>query len=205
MSRPDSATETAQMVACLVRDQKAFPEEAARQLEQLLSHSLAAPSAAERRVARIGLLIDIVSQGEGEFITVEAYEGERDKRKARGEVWPTASNLSRAYGHWLAAVRAACRYWFEGGQARVAADHRHARPSQSYKPIEIRSALLKAQADLSLPADEWPTEWEFIEWAQITRRLARSAGTSCRIPGAKQIRKAYGSYAAAVDSARRVS
>lgn len=205
MSRPDSATETAQSIASLVRDCKAFPDEAARQLLELLSHSLAAPSAAERREARLGLLIDVVSQGEGEFVTTEAYERERSIRRAGGETWPTASSLSRAYGSWLSALRAACRFWFEGGAARVASDHRHAKPSQTYKPIEIRSAILKAQADMNLPAGEWPTEWEFQEWAQIKRRLARLAGSECRIPGAKQIRKAYGGYAAAVAAARRVS
>lgn len=205
MSRQDSATESAQSIAILVSDRKAFPDEAVRQLEQLVGHSLAAPSAAVRREAQIGLLIDIVSQGQGEFVTAETYEQERAGREARGEAWPSASSLSRAYGHWLSAVRAACRYWFEGGDARVASDHRHARPSQTDKPIEIRSALLKAQADLGLPADEWLTEWEFHEWARIKRRLARASGSDCRIPGAKQIRKAYGSYAAAVEAAQRVS
>ena len=55
--------------------------------------------------------------------------------------------------------------------------------SQTYKPIEIRSALFNAQADLGLLAEEWLAEWEFLEWAQIKRRLARSSGTDCRIPG----------------------
>jgi len=195
----------AQSIASLVRDRNAFPEEAARELERLLRHSLAAPGAAVLREARIGLLVDIVSQGVGEFVTEEAYELERSTRKARGEDWPAASTLARAYGDWLTAVRAACRYWFEGGSARVAADHSHARPSQSYKPAEIRSALLRAQVDLGLAPDEWPTEWEYHEWAQISRRLARLSGNGCRIPGAKQIRKAYGSYATAVEAARRVA
>jgi len=204
MTAPDSATETAQSIASLVRDRNALPDEAARQLLELLGHSLAAPAPAERRGTRLGLLIDLVGQGVGEFVTTEMYERERATRRVRGESWPTASSLSRAYGTWLSAVRAASRYWFGGGGERVASDHRHARPSQTYKPIEIRSALLRAQADLSLPPDDWPTEWEFLEWAEITRRAERSNGTECRIPGAKQIRKAYGSYAAAVEAARRV-
>lgn len=200
----DSASEAAQAIAVIVRDRKAFPEAAARELERLLGNSLAAPSAAERREARLGLLIDIVSGAEGEFVTAEAYERIRSERRERGEVWPAASSLSRAYGHWLRALEAACRFWHVGGAARVAADHRHARPSQSYKPIEIRSALLKAQANLGLAADEWPTEWEYLEWAARNRQLGRSSGSERRIPGAKQIRKAYGSYAAAVAAARRV-
>lgn len=205
MSRADSATETAQSIASLACDRGACPDEAARQLARLLGHSLAAPSPAERRSARLGLLIDIVSEGEGEFVTAEAYELERGRRGGRGESWPAASSLSRAFGHWLSAVRAASRFWFDGGRARVASDHSHARPSQAYRPSEIRSALLRAQTDLALAADEWPTEWEYHEWAKISRRLARSAGSACRIPGAKQIRKAYGGYAAAVEAARRIS
>lgn len=38
---------------------------------------------------------------------------------------PAASTLSRLYGHWLAAVRAACRFWFDGGPQRVAGSHHH--------------------------------------------------------------------------------
>lgn len=205
MSRQDSATEKAQTIASLVCDRRAFPDEAARQLEQLLGHSLAVPSAAERREARLGLLMDIVSQGEGEFVTSEAYERERSNRAACGESWPAASSLSRAYGHWLSAVHAACRFWVGGGKSRVPSDHRHTGVSRTYKPMEIRSALFRAQADLGLASDDWPTEWEYEEWAKIKRRLAQSSGNECRIPGRQQIRSAHGSYAAAVEAARAVS
>ena len=205
MSRRDSATEKAQTIAGLVRDRRAFPDDAARQLEQLLGHSLAVPSAAERREARIRLLVDIVSQSEGEFVTSEAYERERSNRAACGESWPAASSLSRAYGHWLSAVRTACRFWFGGGDGRAPSDHRHTGFSRGYKPIEIRSALLMAQADLGLTSDDWPTEWEYEEWAQIKRRLAQASGSKCRIPGRGQIRNAHGSFAAAVEAARAAS
>jgi len=205
MRSADSGSETAQTIAALVRDAEACPAEAAQQLARLLAHSLASPSTADRREARLGLLIDLVSSGTGEFVRSEDYETERERRRARGEEWPAASSLSRAYGHWLTAVRAACRYWFDGGQSRVCSDHHHARPTKSYKPQEIRSALLQAQAELDVGSDGWPSEWEFYEWSTIKRRLARQTGQPCRLPGRKQIRKAFGSYANAVDAARRVA
>jgi hypothetical protein len=71
-----------------------------------------------------------------------------------------------------------------------------------------------------LPGDHWPTKWEYEEWAQIKRRLARRSGTDgsakasgegavargsvgTRYPGLKQIRKAFGTYDEAVRSAHR--
>ena len=211
-SEQDGGTETAQALARLVSDRGAFPDEAARHLAELLQHSLAEPSAGGRREARLGLLIDLVSVGTGEFVRSERYEEERSQRRRHGEEWPAASSLSRAYGHWLSAVKAASRYWFEGGRARVASSHTHARPSDSYQPREIRNALLGAQTDLGMQSGtggesgdggSWPTEWEYLEWAQIKRRLARRAGTSCRLPSAKAIRKAYGTYERAVAATAR--
>jgi hypothetical protein len=95
------------------------------------------------------------------------------------------------------ALKAACRYWYGGGQQRVASSHAHAKPQPGYKPQEIRRALLRCQRELELPDGVWPTQWEYEEWAQTKRLLARLAGARCRIPGLKQIRKAYGSYAEA--------
>lgn len=214
---PDSATEVAQALADLVRDKAAFPDAAARHLADLLGHSLAVGTPGERRQARLGLLIELVSGGEGEFITSGAYEEARQSRRERGEEWPAASTLSRAYGHWLTALRAACRFWFEGGRARVASDHAHAKRNLAYLPQEILSALLQAQAELGLQRrvgaasdgvagseqEHWPTEWEYLEWARIKRRLARRAGAPCRLPERGVIRAAYGSYAEAIEAAMR--
>lgn len=222
----DSATETAQLIADLVSDRAAFPDAAVGHLAELLGHSLAAGSIGERRQARLGLLIDLVSCGTGEFITSSTYEDARADRKASGEEWPTASALSRAYGHWLAALRAACRYWFDGGRSRVSSSYAHTGRQQKYQPQEIHSALLQAQLELGFCAaqanpdraetgdrrvsaaatwQQWPTEWEYLEWARIKRRLARRAGIACRLPERGAIRAAYGTYATAIEAVRRGS
>lgn len=205
-----NASEVATTIAELIDDRAAIPEVAVRDLSRLLGHELATGSTAERRNSRLGLLIRLVSEG-GEFIPTTRYEEARREAAGAGEDWPTASNLSRSYGHWLVAVEAAARFWFNGGAERVASSHAHAVGSQSsYEPKEIVVAIEQCQRELDLPPDQWPTQWEYQEWAEIKRRLARRAGsattravrsTGSRWPGLKQIRKAFGTYEAAARSA----
>lgn len=203
-----------------------MPQEAAADLKRLLGHRLAVSTVAHRRHAQLGLLIDLLSSGTGEFIPTTKYEEARhERRRTRGDEWPTASALSRAYGHWLRAHRAACRYWFDGGQGKVPANYAHTKRTQAYKPEEIVRALRQAQLDVGLrrravgrsPSDEghtadtnahglrfastWPTEWEYYEWARIKRRLARLTGNRCRLPERLSIQTAFGSYEAAVEVA----
>lgn len=147
----------------LVTDKSAVPDLAAQDLLRLLGHSLATRSTAERRWGQLGLLIELVSSGTGEFITSTAYEEARLRRRreaasqdAADKKWPTASALSRAYGHWLKALRAACRFWFDGGRGRVPADYAHTKHIQSYHPQEIVSALLLAQQELGLASRPRP-------------------------------------------------
>lgn len=121
----DNATEVAAAIVSLAKSHLVLPEIAAQDLRRLLGNSLAVDSAAERRQASLGLLIELVAD-DGEFIPTTTYEGIRKKRLSRGEEWPAATTLSRLYGHWLSAVRARCRFWFDGGPQRVAGNHHHA-------------------------------------------------------------------------------
>jgi hypothetical protein len=212
-------------LAGLVTDRKGFSNRASEDLSRLLSHSLASPNPGQRRAARLGLLIAIISEGTGEFVTSTGYDKERADRRngMEAEEWPTASALTRAYGHWLAAVNAACRFWFDGSAGYVPDTYRHKRTYQwPYEPAEILKAIRRCQRELGLASEEgsassdatsrqapaggatFPTEWEYREWAFLTRRLAARAGTSCRVPGAHQHRRAFGGYAGAVEAARRV-
>lgn len=85
-----------------------------------------------------------------------------------------------------AAVRAACRFWFDGGSQRVAGNHQHAvGPQPGYQPAEILSTLLAARRDLELPDGHWPSQWEYYEWAESKRRLTRRSGKGPRIPGSQ--------------------
>jgi hypothetical protein len=213
-------TEVATSLGELVKDPGAVPDAAAHDLLRLLGNSLATSSPAERRQRRLGLLIELISEG-GEFIPVTRYEEVRRERAAEGSDWPSASNLSRSYGHWLLAVKAANAFWFGGGRQRVRDGHTHARGTQpGYEPRKIAAALREAKADLELPGDLWPSQWEYEEWAMIKRRLARRSGTDGstkadgkgavargaigkRYPGLKQIRKAFDTYDEAVRAAHR--
>lgn len=194
MSRQNAnATEAAQVLAQMVADRAAFPEAAVRDLARLLGHGLAVHSVARERSTRLGLLVDLVSSVSGEFIDTATYEAAREQRSKAGEEWPAASTLSRAYGHWLAAVRAAMRFWFDGGQARVASSHRHACRHAGYRPREIAAALRRCRDELGA----WPTEWEYEEWRRVCRELSRRAGLpEPRLPSMPVVRKACGSFEA---------
>jgi hypothetical protein len=136
MGRAKEASEAAQQLVRLVSDKAAFPKRAADDLQELLGHDLARPNRGERRQARLGLLIELVSDAaEDQLITTTLYDQVRAKTKERGEDWPDSSNLVRAYGHWLAAVRAATRFWFDGSKANV--PHLYPEQPHDYQPQEI--------------------------------------------------------------------
>jgi hypothetical protein len=220
-SDPCNATELAQGLAELLRDRRGTEDAAAADLARLLSHSLALSSIGAERNARLGLLVAIISEGTGEFVTSKRYDRARAEWAKAGESWPTASALSRAYGHWLDAVEAGCRFWFHGGSARVPHSYAHARAAKrGYKPKEIVETIRRCRVDLGLAdggrsltgrADQaeaergWPSQWEYRAWAIVSRRLGQRAGVEVRIPGALQIRNAFGGYEEAVQAARRVN
>jgi hypothetical protein len=197
------AGEAAQIIVQFVGDCQAFPDEAACDLRRLLANSLSDASPGERRVARLGLLIDLaVGDGKptGEWISVEDYEIARARRAKAGESWPSSSALSEAFGGWLRAVGTAMRFYMGGGKARVPASLTDARPHARYEPREILSGLIRFRNELGV----WPTEWEWTEYAPVRTRHARRAGVELRLASPKQIRKAYGTFDRAVRAAAAV-
>jgi len=191
-------SEVAQLLAQLAVDHHAFPDGAARDLSRLLSQALAQPELANERQARLGLLIDLVSAGRG-YVTVADYQAARAERAKQGEKWPDASTLSRAMGHWLSAMQAATRFWFDGGPARVGAQRSYAGRHAGYRPREIVAALRGFEREHGV----WPTAWEWERYIAIRRRLDRRSGRARRWPALDQLRKAYGSFEGAVEAARR--
>lgn len=196
---PGRVNEAATAIAELVAS-SGFPKQAARDLARLLGHELAVDDTPSLRFARLGLLQSLVAQT-GEFVSSSYYEHVRAERRAQNEEWPTAATLSRLYGSWISAVKAACRFIFHGGSTRVASSHAHCLPQRSYQPTDIIDALIRCQDELGL-RDTWPTQWEYEEWAKIKRDLSHKSGNPCRLPGLKQIRDAYGSFANAVQATR---
>jgi hypothetical protein len=129
------------------------------------------------------------------FVTTSEYAAEQKRRAQQGERHPSDSTLRANYGHWLKVISAASRFMRIGGAARIMNAPARQGPSQSYRPDEIASALLRCHHDLG----DWPTEWEYTEWAVLKRSMASS---NPRLPSPKVIRKAYGSFADALDTTR---
>jgi hypothetical protein len=188
-----NAGEAAQTIEALV---PYLPQETANELLRLLVHWLAAPTPAQLRERRIGLLVEIVADETGEVPSTAEYEDRRTL--ARGS-WPHYATLIRAYGHWLKAVEVAMRMHKLGGVARTPSSFAHGGARPGYTRTEACFAIEGFERMFGL----MPTEWEFEEWRLLARRLARSAGNpEPRIPGMKQIRKLFGDYARAVETAR---
>jgi hypothetical protein len=187
---PVDASELAQGLAQILRP---FPRQAIEDLERLLANNLGAPTPAELREARLGLLVELISTGDGEIPRTRAYDDLRRSRlEANGERWPSASTLVESYGSFLAAVRAAMRLHHNGSAARVPHTHRHARPYQPYTRDEVIAALRSFHDQIG----SWPrSELEYLTWGETVRRARRHGGHSDpRIPSAKPIRKLFGDF-----------
>lgn len=178
----------------------AFPREAIEDLERLLSNELGAPTAAQLREARLGLLIELISTGDGEIPSTRAYNDlRRHRSETKGEHWPAASSLVESYGSFGAAVRAAMRLHHDGSAARVPHTHRHARSYRCYSRNEVVAALKKFRDQHG----SWPrSELEYLTWGETVRRARRNGGhPDPRIPTARPIRKLFGNFPRALEVA----
>jgi hypothetical protein len=199
---PAGAGDVAWAMAEIAAD---IPQVSALQLKRLLSHSLTIPSPSELREARLGLLIDLVSDGTGAVPTTEDYERARQQRRRRGEEWPAHSTLIRAWGgHWLAVVRAAMRVAFKGNEGRVSNSGHHHKFSTSYSRNEVATAICDCWLALDLDSEgSGPAFKEYLAWAQLCRRQARLAGKpEPRLPTRESVLKAWGTWNRAVGAAR---
>ncbi len=195
------ATEVAMVLAQLVCDHRAFPDEAARDLHRMLGHRIAVPSPGELRYDRLQLLLTMMLDT-GVVPTVDEYQARRaadaDARQA-----PAASTLIVAYGHWLGACRSAWRFVDRAASNpyRVQNSHRHLiAPYDSYTPRECLDAIIRFHVRFNV----WPTQWEFIEWGKIERRAARRCGApDPRIPSGLPLFTAFGTFPIAITAAQR--
>jgi hypothetical protein len=192
-------SEAAQMIAAIV---PALPAEAVADLQALLAMRLEFTTPALAREARLGLLLDLVAVSQGELPDTAAYEAERELRRERGEDWPAASTLARAYNGWDRACRAAIRLHFDGGAARVPANHHHGGDHAPYSRAEILDAIIRFHDSHD---QTWPRSGEFFAWGAALRKRARRVGApDPRIPNAKQVRAAFGEFERAVRAAREI-
>lgn len=167
-----------------------------RSIERLLLAGLAHPSGRELRAARLGLLVELVTELSGEIPTVEQYEARRDSRSAAGDSWPSSSSLADVYGgQWNLAVRAAMRLAFEGPRSRVPHTLRHARFREEFTRDEVIAAIRRfaEEHDGRMPSAE-----QYYSWGEHLRRAARHGGRADpRIPSRTAVRRHFASFALA--------
>jgi hypothetical protein len=197
----DRASEVAWVLAELAPD---LPEQTAHDLKRLLSRSLTSPSLSERREARLGLLIDLAREGQGEVPSVATYNERRARRNEQGESWPSHSTLIRAYGgHWLSAVRAAMR--LVSAQARGVAEREHRTTKvAAYSATEVIEAVSQCWQDLGLdPSGGGPSHGEYLEWANLARTGARLAGQPLpRLPSRDAVRRHFPKWELVIERCR---
>jgi hypothetical protein len=193
------ASESAQCLAALV---PALPEATARNLRILLSQSIALPSGPELRQARLGLLIELVSETTGVLPATERYDHVREQREAEaGEGWPHSTTLIRTYGHWTAAVAAAMAL-----AHRPSANVKARRAEPHKQPPYTRAEVLEGIARCKDGLGFWPSAWELREYGRLCRHQARLAGApDPRIPDRQTVLKHFGSWDHALAAARRAA
>jgi hypothetical protein len=194
----EGVSEAAELVASLI---PVLPDETVLDLGRLLQRHLTTFSSQATRYARLGLLIDLVSDGSGVVPTTREYEAARAERAALGETdWPAHSSLHAAYGTWTKAVRAAMLLWRDGTGARVPASNHHHEFRGMYSHDEAIGAL---QACRDAIGDS-PTEGEYREWRQTARELARNAGVPyARHPSGPAWRRLFGTWTQFLAAAQR--
>lgn len=169
------------------------------QLARLVGTTVAGPSAGLIRLARLGLLIDILGRLSGELIDVATYEEERASRRRGGEVWPAATTLIRLFATWYRVQVAAIDLAFRGTKARrpSSLDHTGSRPA--YTPAEIREVLIETRRVLGV----WPLSGEYFDYRRLRRWAARLTGSpEPRLPSMKPINHHYGGYDQALRDAQ---
>ncbi len=193
-----AVSETARVIARLV---PRLPEATQRDLRVMLSHSIASPSLAELREARIGLLVEMVMESDDLEAVSDRYEQLRVERRAAGEEWPSRSQLSRAYGGWLPALDAALK--LSTTVAPGAPSHKaRERAKRSYTRPEVIHAIQRCARTTGTT----PTMTLYAQWARLAKRAAHQQGKAePPIPSLHSIARAYGTWSRALEVARRHS
>lgn len=174
---------------------KHLPEGPAFELFEAVSHVLAAPSPVQLRHAKLGLVIDMIRSGTGEWVKYEHYDDLREERKRLlGEKWPSSTTLCEIYFGWQYVVRAAMEIYL--GHGRV-----HRRPhlgtfeNETYTRLELDQTIRRCRDEIGF----WPTQWEYSDWSYLSRQIAWDKNIDARIPGLHQICRACGSFDEAVE------
>ncbi|HEX3803216.1 MAG TPA: hypothetical protein VHV75_10280 [Solirubrobacteraceae bacterium] len=183
---PPRVSETAIVIAELIPH---MSPETVEDLGRLIQRRLTMLDTRAERYARLGLLIDIVSERTGEVPSVARYRELRAVREPAGERWPSDTALSTAYGGWVNAVRVAMELVWNGASVKTPRSTHHQKISAPYSGEEAVAAFLVCCEALGC----WPTEYEYEDWRVLSRELARRAGMpEPRYPATKTWKRLYG-------------
>jgi hypothetical protein len=95
-------TTEASVILAFVQD---LPQKTKQTLAYLLARDLAESGLGDQSPAsRLGLIVDLIVEREGELPSVRDYE---DSRRSADIRWPSASQIVRTYGSWVTAIRTA--------------------------------------------------------------------------------------------------
>lgn len=190
----EGVTEVGEFLASIATS---IPEKSRRELVRLLGHSVAAPSMAELREARLGLLVEMVDAGE--IPKADDYTRLRKTRAARGENWPSHASLILHFGTWANAAKAALDVCFSVTSKRDWARQPREWPLVPFKRPEIVEAL----EDSSEKVGRRITQWEYVELRRVERRLASQMGLpDPRLPHLGVIRKNFGDWEKAISKVK---
>jgi hypothetical protein len=168
--RPTGVSEAAELIARLIPH---LPEKTVLDLGRLLQRHTTRSNPGAARYVRLGLLMELVADGNGVLPATREYEAQRATRVNGGEdQWPAHSTLINAYGTWVRAVRAAMLLVRDGTSSKVSSANHHSKFEPSYSLKEVLDALIACRDAIG----EWPTEGEYTEWRRAARDLARNAG-----------------------------
>jgi hypothetical protein len=191
------AGEAAHVIAYEVLAPNELPDELVDDLMFLVEHEIChrENSTATLRLGHLRLLFELAETTTDGFIRRASYDASNAVATVAGRSYPDASTLGRYYGGWLHAVAAAVDWLTRGGRAKIKVDKDACYFHDAYDVQAIRGALLMCRLDIG----DWPTEGDWELWTRLERRLSAK---DPRRPGIKQIRAAYGSFAAAVEDTR---
>jgi hypothetical protein len=111
----------------------------------------------------------------------------------------SASTLSRRYGGWLRAIKAAA--WLAAGGAGRAPFVRVFEPQRPYARDEVLVALERCRRAVG----RWPGPAEYEEWVRLRGHLQRRFVSAERTPGHAAIVRLFGGIDKAAQGARGVS
>lgn len=186
------SAETGRAFAAIV---PTLPDRTADELRRLLAYDHLAGSSIKWRERRLGLLVRMLAQLDGQLPNCAAYD---ELRRTEDSGWPSASQLSRSYGIWLRALAVAASLLtderdYGAPKQRLGVDHSNYRSRQ-----ECAVAILACEAALGAS----PIQQEYIEWRRISSDVTRRFGRrSFAVPQSSTILHRFGDWEHAIEFA----